>query len=316
MSGPGLVKSSGQWPPPSGLGPRRAPKLGLVQLVGAGPGDPDLITVRGARALGEADAIVHDRLVPHTLLNLARPGTLRIDAGKRGHGESVDQATTTELLIHLARAGMRVVRLKGGDPFVFGRGGEEALALRGAGIPFEVVPGVTAGVAGPAFAGIPVTHRGMSRGVAFVTAATADGSARDGRAGRVDWSALSGVDTLVVFMAARAAAAVGADLVAAGRSAATPVAVVIAASTPQQEVRGLSLGALAENGVGEPNPGARPTLIVVGDVAALADELAWFEPSLAPEPAGTDNRERSTPSLSLHRLARRAIAGEAVEAAG
>ena len=126
---------------------------GVVHLVGAGPGDPELITVRGARLLAAADAVVHDRLVSPELLALARPGALRIDAGKTGYGRSVPQTTTSELLVRLARAGLTVVRLKGGDPFVFGRGGEEALALRAAGVPFTIVPGVTSGIAGPAYAG-------------------------------------------------------------------------------------------------------------------------------------------------------------------
>lgn len=240
---------------------------GVVHLVGAGPGDPELITVRGARLLAAADAVVHDRLVSPELLALARPGALRIDAGKTGYGRSVPQTTTSELLVRLARAGLTVVRLKGGDPFVFGRGGEEALALRDAGVPFTIVPGVTSGVAGPAYAGIPVTHRGRSRSVAFVTGSNAGGAP-------VDFAALAAIDTLVVYMAGRTARDVAAGLLRAGRPTDTPVAVVIDATLPSQEVRLADLAAIAASGV--PAIDGRPALLVVGEVVALAEELAWF----------------------------------------
>lgn len=240
---------------------------GVVHLVGAGPGDPELITVRGARLLAAADAVVHDRLVSPELLALARPGTLRIDAGKTGYGRSVPQATTSELLVRLARAGLTVVRLKGGDPFVFGRGGEEALALRAAGVPFTIVPGVTSGIAGPAYAGIPVTHRGRSRSVAFVTGSSA-------RAEPVDFAALAAIDTLVVYMAGRTAHDVAAGLLNAGRPTDTPVVVVVDATLPSQEVRLTDLAAIAASGV--PRSAGRPALLVVGEVVALAMELAWF----------------------------------------
>ncbi len=240
---------------------------GVVHLVGAGPGDPELITVRGARLLAAADAVVHDRLVSPELLAFARPGTLRIDAGKIGYGRSVPQAMTSELLVRLARAGLTVVRLKGGDPFVFGRGGEEALALRAAGVPFTIVPGVTSGTAGPAYAGIPVTHRGRSRSVAFVTGSSA-------RADPVDFAALAAIDTLVVYMAGRTARDVAAGLLNAGRPTDTPVAVVVDATLPSQEVRLTDLAAIAASGV--PGIDGRPALLVVGEVVALAMELAWF----------------------------------------
>jgi uroporphyrin-III C-methyltransferase len=236
---------------------------GFVHLVGAGPGDPELITVRGARALARADAIVHDRLIHPSLLDLARPDALRFDVGKSGHGPSVPQASTTELIVRLARSGLRVVRLKSGDPFVFGRGGEEMLALQAAGIAFEIVPGVTAGVAGPGMAGIPVTHRGLARSVAFVTAAT-----ESGPLSAADWAAVSGVDTLVVFMAGHAAPATGQALIDAGRSTATPVAVILDATLESQEVRSLDLRTLSQQGTGE--RGGRPALLVIGEVAALA----------------------------------------------
>lgn len=254
---------------------------GVVHLVGAGPGDPELITVRGARILAAADAVVHDRLVSPELLALARPGALRIDAGKTGYGRSVPQATTSEQLVRLARAGLTVVRLKGGDPFVFGRGGEEALALRAAGVPFTIVPGVTSGIAGPAYAGIPVTHRGRSRSVAFVTGSSA-------RADPVDFAALAAIDTLVVYMAGRTAHDVTAGLLNAGRPTDTPVAVVVDATLPSQEVLLTDLAAIAASGV--PGIDGRPALLVVGEVVALAMELAWFVgPELAAEAEPRDS---------------------------
>jgi uroporphyrinogen III methyltransferase/synthase len=246
---------------------------GIVHLVGAGPGDPELITVRGRRLLESADAVVHDRLVGRAVLELIPAGTLRIDVGKAGYGHAVPQSEINAMLVRLARAGLVVVRLKGGDPFVFGRGGEEAVAVRAAGISFEVVPGVTAGLAGPAFAGIPVTHRGVARSVAFVTGHedTASGGPP------VDWEALARVDTLVVFMAGRTAAAVAARLLAAGRRPDTPAALVIEASLPSQEVRRCDLASLAAAGGGSTD--GRAALLVVGPAVALHRQLAWFAPT-------------------------------------
>ena len=246
---------------------------GMVYLVGAGPGDPELLTLKGQRLLESADVVVFDRLVSPALLDLIGPGALRISAGKTVGGPSVSQAETTALLVRLARAGRTVVRLKGGDPFVFGRGGEEALALRAARVPFELVPGVSAGIAGPAYAGIPVTHRGTARTVAFVTGH--EDRAAGGPA--VDWEALARIDTLVVFMAGRTGGAVARRLLAAGRSADLPVAVVVDASLPHQEVRTMRLAELADGGPGELD--GRPAVLVIGEVVALADILTWFEPS-------------------------------------
>jgi uroporphyrin-III C-methyltransferase len=247
---------------------------GRVALVGAGPGDPDLITVRGRRLLESADVIVHDRLVQPELLELARPGSLRIDVGKMGHGRSTPQAETERLLVRLAMAGHNVVRLKGGDPFVFGRGGEEAQALEAAGVPFEVVPGVTAGVAVPAYAGIPVTQRGLARSVVFVTASEGPGSA-DGP----DWEAIAAIDTIVAFMAGRTGPATAGRLLAAGRQPGTPVAVIRDGTLPTQEVRLTELAALAASE--PPETDGRPTLVVIGDVAGLAANLDWFAGSHA-----------------------------------
>jgi len=255
---------------------------GTVHLVGAGPGDPELITIRGRRLLEAADAVVHDRLVGPGLLELIPAGTLRVDVGKAGYGHAVSQPEISATLVRLARAGLDVVRLKGGDPFVFGRGGEEAAALRAAGIPFEIVPGITAGVAGSAFAGIPVTHRGLARSVAFVTGhedTTSGGPP-------IDWSSLARIDTVVVYMASRTAAAVARALVGAGRAPETPAAVIVEASLPSQEVHLTDLAGLVRD-AGGPNDG-RVALLVVGEVVALAPSLAWFappHPDLAEAPA-------------------------------
>ena len=237
---------------------------GRVWLVGAGPGDPDLITVRGRRLLESADVVLHDRLVSPAVLELIPTGTLRLDVGKLGYARSVSQERINALLIGFASAGYDVVRLKGGDPFVFGRGGEEAIALREAGIPVEVVPGVSSGVAGPAFAGIPVTHRGVARSVAFVTANTAT----EGTPDAVDWRALATIDTVVVFMAGAAAQRTAASLVEAGRAPQTPAALIVDATLPEQVVLHTDLGTLSAS---VPDlPPERPCLLVIGDVVALA----------------------------------------------
>ncbi len=252
---------------------------GLVFLVGAGPGDPELITIKGARALASADAVVHDRLVSPDVLDLAPRHAVRYDAGKEGHGHCVPQEDTNALLVRLARAGLRVVRLKGGDPFVYGRGGEEASALAEAGIPFVIVPGVSAGVAGPAYAGIPVTDRRFARSVAFITAHQGPTAG----APDYDWAALSRIDTLVVFMAGARASEVGRLLVAAGRDATTPVAIIRSASLPEQRVEIIDLETLGAAGT---QKSAGPTMLVIGAVVDLAHELAWFDPSLAGSLAG------------------------------
>src|SRR5690349_1349543 len=198
-----------------------------VYLVGAGPGDPGLLTVRARELIARADVILHDRLIPPGALDDAR-GEL-IDVGKVGGGEQVPQEETARLLVARGRSADCVVRLKGGDPFVFGRGGEEAQVLREAGIPFEVVPGVTAGVAAPAYAGIPVTHRGLASAVAFVTGHSEDGS--------FDSAALAAFPgTLVFYMGVRALPAIADGLLGAGRSPEEPAAVVERGTLPGQRV--------------------------------------------------------------------------------
>lgn len=236
---------------------------GFVYLVGAGPGDPDLITVRGARCLEQADVIIYDRLVNPALLNLARPEAERIRVGKAAGQPSAPQEAINQLLVGRARKGCVVVRLKGGDPFVFGRGGEEALALAGAGVPFEVVPGVTAAVAVPAVAGIPITHRGVARSFAVVTGHTRDGGLPD----------LPIADTLVVLMGVSPLKKIVAALLAQDWPAATPAAIIAEGTTPRQRVVTGTLADIADlaNGL-EP-----PAVLVVGEVVRLRADLTGLK---------------------------------------
>jgi len=241
-------------------------RRGTVALVGAGPGDPGLMTLRGRRLLRRADVVVYDRLVDRRLLDLAAAGARLVFAGKADGHHALAQVAINDALIFHARRGRRVVRLKGGDPFVFGRGGEEAEALAAAGIPFQVVPGVTSAVAAPAAAGIPLTHRDVASSFAVVTGH----ESRD--RGRVDWPRLAGaVDTLVVLMGLAHLPQIARRLVDAGRRAATPVAVVRAGTTPDQVVVTGTLGDIASRVAAaglEP-----PAVIVVGDVVALGAGL-------------------------------------------
>lgn len=242
-------------------------RTGKVYLVGAGPGDPELLTLKGRRLIGSADVVVYDALVNAALIRLVRPGAVAIRAGKRGGAPSTSQAEINRLLVEHASRGRIVVRLKGGDPFVFGRGAEEIEALARHAIPWEVVPGVSAGLAGPASAGIPLTHRSSSASVAFVTATEAS----SGAASKVDWTGLAAaVDTLVVFMCAAALEQLGTDLVAAGRSAATPVAIISNATLSTQSVLHTTIGEIAVR----PPDVPRPALAVVGELAAFPLMLA------------------------------------------
>ena len=245
------------------------PKAGTVYLVGAGPGDPGLITVRGRELILGCDCLIHDCLVHPALIDLAPPAAERIPMGKRGHRPSPTQGDINLTLIERARAGRRVVRLKGGDPFVFGRGGEEAFALAEAGIPFEVVPGVSSGLAVPAFAGIPVTHRELAGSVAFVTACRRKGKGPD-------WNALARVDTLVVFMAAKGLAEHCSGLITGGRNAETPACIIEWGTYAHQRV---VEGTLADLPVLSAQAGiASPAVLVVGDVVRLRSRLRWFDP--------------------------------------
>ncbi|HEY2617577.1 MAG TPA: uroporphyrinogen-III C-methyltransferase [Acetobacteraceae bacterium] len=243
---------------------------GSVWLVGAGPGDPGLLTLHAARALAEADVVLHDALVSPEILALAARARLE-PVGKRAGGRRTPQLRINERMIRLAREGLRVVRLKGGDPLVFGRGGEEALALAAAGIHFRIVPGISAGIGGTAAAGIPITHRGLAHSVAFVTGHDATGELPD-----VDWLALArGADVLVLYMALRRIGAIAAQLRSAGRDAAEPVAFITDATTLRQRV---AITTLAESErTAATIPSHAPTLIVIGPVVALRPLLATWQ---------------------------------------
>jgi uroporphyrinogen III methyltransferase/synthase len=249
------------------------PGPGKVYLVGAGPGDPGLLTRRGAEVLARADVVLYDHLAAARLLDLAPPGAERVCAGKSVGHCTMPQAEINAALVGYALEGKTVVRLKGGDPFVFGRGAEEAEALRAAGVAFEVVPGVTAGVGVTSYAGIPVTHRDAASAVAFVTGHNDPESDADGR---LDWAALARFPgTLVVYMGVTRLPAICRTLLRLGKPADTPAAVVMWGTTPQQRTVASALGELparvAEAGIGP------PALLVVGAAVARRDGLSWFE---------------------------------------
>ncbi|MBX5458923.1 MAG: uroporphyrinogen-III C-methyltransferase [Thermogemmatispora sp.] len=245
---------------------------GKVYLVGAGPGAPDLITVKGLRCLRAADVVIYDRLVAPELLAEVRAGAELIFAGKRPGCHQLPQAEINRLLIEQARRGRLVVRLKGGDPFVFGRGGEEAEALAQAGIPFEVVPGVSAALAVPAYAGVPVTHRGLASLVTIVTGHKERGA----EASAVDWRTLARVGgTLVILMGVKTLPQIVAELQAGGLNAETPALVVEWGTLPQQRSVEGRLAEIAERAA---QAGIRaPAVIVVGEVVRLREVLAWFQ---------------------------------------
>jgi uroporphyrinogen III methyltransferase/synthase len=242
-----------------------------VYLVGAGPGDPGLLTARALELIASADVIVYDRLIPDTALAGARAEAELVYVGKEGGGPSVSQAEIEALLLEQGAAGRRVVRLKGGDPFVFGRGGEEAEGLREAGIPFEVVPGVTAGVAASAYAGIPVTHRDAASAVAFVTGHEDPGKPESA----LDWSALAAFPgTVVVYMGVRQLPGICQRLIAAGRPPTEPAAVIERGTLPDQRVVTGELQTIAEVAAGA---GVRaPAIALFGPVAALHERLDWL----------------------------------------
>lgn len=271
-----------------------------VYLVGAGPGDPGLITVRGAQLLSRAEVVIFDRLVPSSLVDLAPATAIRIDVGKRpGEGQDERQAQINELLVRYGTEGKLVVRLKGGDPFVFGRGGEEAEALSASRVPFEIVPGVSAAFAVPAAAGIPVTHRGLARTVTVVTGHVGDPASEGpsstvgfedaGELDRVDWEALARArGTLVIMMGVQKRAEIARLLIEAGRSPDTPVAVVNRGTTQQQRTVRTDLA-----GLGDVELDA-PSIIVVGEVAAL--DLA---PPGEGDPDGSDTSGLPLSGLSV-----------------
>jgi uroporphyrinogen III methyltransferase / synthase len=253
-------------------GDRTTPVGPTVHLVGAGPGDPGLLTVRAVELIAAADVVLYDRLIPQEALRHARADAELVYVGKQGGGPQMPQEEIDRLLVEHGRAGRRVVRLKGGDPLVFGRGGEEALVLREAGVEFEIVPGVTAGVAAPAYAGIPVTHRELASGVAFVTGHEDP----DKPESMLDWAALARFPgTLVFYMGVRALPRIAERLQAEGRPSDEPVAVIERGTLPGQRTLVATLADVAERAAAQ---GIRaPAVTLVGPVAALRDDLAWLE---------------------------------------
>ncbi len=244
---------------------------GKVYLVGAGPGDPKLITVWGMELIQRADAIIYDRLIHPSLLRYAKLGAELIYCGKASGNHSIPQDEINELLIQKAKEGKQVVRLKGGDPFVFGRGGEEAESCVSAGIPFEVVPGISSGIAAPAYAGIPVTHREYGSSFAVVT-----GHRSGDRDKEVNWDQLArAVDTLVIYMGLANLGKICTQLIQAGLSHQTPVALVQEGTLQLQKTVTGTLLDIEEKAVAEKV--CSPAMIVVGKVVALREKLAWFE---------------------------------------
>jgi uroporphyrinogen III methyltransferase/synthase len=240
--------------------------MGKVYLVGAGPGDPDLITVKGRRILEQADAVLFDHLAPEALLALAPPDAERIYVGKKKSAHAFTQEEICGMLIERAQRGLTVVRLKGGDPFLFGRGGEEAEALAAAGIPFEIVPGVTTPLGIAAYTGVPLTHREHTSAVTFVTGHAV---------GNIDWGKVGHAETLVIFMGLTTFPEIASELIAHGRSADTPAMAVRWATRPDQETLAGTLatlpGLIARRGM------KPPATIIVGEVVRLREKLDWFE---------------------------------------
>lgn len=245
---------------------------GKAYLVGAGPGRADLITVRGLNLLRQAEVVLYDRLIAQELLAEIRPEAELIFVGKGPDRHIMPQAEIIRLLLDRVKQGKQVVRLKGGDPFVFGRGGEEILALAEAGLPFEVVPGITSALAAPAYAGIPVTHRGMVTSFAVVTGHE-DGAKLEST---TDWAALAKISTLILLMAAKNITQIQEALLQAGRAPDTPAAAISWATTDQQKVLRTTLAHLPETIAAQQLP--TPIVIVLGEVVALHDKLAWFQP--------------------------------------
>jgi uroporphyrin-III C-methyltransferase len=264
---------------------------GSVWLTGAGPGDAGLLTLHALHGLRSADVIVYDALVSDAVLALAPPETPREFAGKRGGKPSPKQADISLRLVQLARQGKRVMRLKGGDPFVFGRGGEEALALVRERIPFRIIPGVTAGIGGLAYAGIPLTHRDTNHAVTMITGHDATGEVTG-----IDWKAVAkGAPVLVIYMAIKHLDRIAAELMAGGRAPGEPVALVSNASTPEQRVLETTLARCARDVEAERL--TPPAIVVVGEVVRLRRGLDWLGAEegrvLDPYPLGRNVRDET-----------------------
>ena len=250
-----------------------------VYLIGAGPGDPDLLTVKALRLIQQADIIVYDRLISAEILRLIPEGTIRLYVGKASGSHSHTQDEINELLVQVAQSGRCVVRLKGGDPYIFGRGSEEALHLIRHGIDFEVVPGITAAAAASSYAGIPLTHRGLAHGVTFLT-----GHIRDDEPFALDWSQLRDPNTTLLFyMGLANSELIAHQLINVGRAATTPVAIVENASTPAQR---RLIGTLATlPGLVTEYSVKAPAMIIIGEVVRLAEALDWYTASLQSDQA-------------------------------
>jgi uroporphyrinogen III methyltransferase/synthase len=278
--------------------------FGRAYLVGAGPGDPGLLTARALELIAAADVILYDRLIPAAALDGARPDAELLFVGKEGAGESVPQEQTEAVMVQRAQAGSVVVRLKGGDPFVFGRGGEEALTLGGAGIAYEVVPGVTAGIAAAAYAGIPVTHRGLSSAVALITGhsrAEHSLSDSDEEEAGLDWPALAAFPgTLVFYMGVRRLPHIAESLIAAGRPASEPAAVVESGTLASQRTVTGTLGTIAETA--QRKEIQAPSITIVGAVAALAERLSWLPARVLDGRVVAVTRARAQSSVLAQRL--------------
>ncbi len=269
---------------------------GWVWLTGAGPGDPGLLTLTAVRGLEQADVVVYDALVSDEILSFARTGarssTVLEYAGKRGGRPSPKQAGISKRLIQLARDGKRVLRLKGGDPFVFGRGGEEALALVEAGVPFRIVPGISSGIGGLAYAGIPVTHRETNSAVTFLTGHDLTGAVPDS----LNWAAIAqGSPVIVIYMALKHLDGIAARLLANGRAQDEPVAIVSKASLADQQVLETTLGSCVADAAA--NGLVPPSLVVIGQVVRLRRGLDWLGALsgrlLDADPLGTRHRDRT-----------------------
>lgn len=251
--------------------------MGRVYLVGAGPGDPDLITVKALKCIQQADVILYDRLVNKRLLKEAKPEATLVFCGKYPSCHVMNQTTIQQLLIKFAKQGKTVTRLKGGDPLVFGRGAEEAAVLAERGIPYEIIPGITSGIAAPAYAGIPVTHREKSSSFAVVTGHRSKDNRKE-----VDWRSLAhAVDTLIIYMGMAHLEDICEALMHHGKAADTPAAVIHSGTTDKQRTVTGTLHTMAE--IAKREQVANPSIIVVGEVVRLREKLAWFPERLSEE---------------------------------